>query len=100
MTGLGDPSTGLAAFGAGRRVGSVGANLVVGVGVLLDEPGGQVAAQVEGLQLALVEGAELILVLRIEHQVESGGGVAEPAATEFVALRDRWWLRSNGAGLC
>jgi hypothetical protein len=55
--------------------------LGIGVGVLLDEPGGEVAAEVEGAHLALVEGAEFTLILRVEHQVESGGGVAEPAAT-------------------
>jgi hypothetical protein len=84
--------TGPAASGAGRRVGLVGASLAVRVGVLLGEPGGQVAAKVEGPLLALVEGAELVLVLRVEHQVESGGRVAEPAAAEFFALVGRPWL--------
>jgi hypothetical protein len=59
--------------------------LVVRVGMLLDEPGGEVAAEVEGPQLALIEGHQVGLVVGVEHQVKGGGGVAEPAAAEFVA---------------
>jgi hypothetical protein len=48
--------------------------------VLGQDPGGQVAAELVGPVLALLEGLKLVLVGGIEHQVEGGGGVAEPAA--------------------
>jgi hypothetical protein len=51
--------------------------------VLLEEPGGQIASQLAGAFLALVEGDELVLVFGAEHEVEGGGGMAEPASAEF-----------------
>jgi hypothetical protein len=67
LIGLSDPSTGLATSGAERRAGRVGASLAVGVGVLLDEPGGEVSAEVESTRLALVEGHQVDLVVGVEH---------------------------------
>jgi hypothetical protein len=88
---LGNPLTDPATSGAGRRAGLGGASLAVRVDVLLDEPGGEVAAEVEGARLALVEGHQVGLVVGVEHQVEGGRGVAEPAAAEFFA-----WLGRSG----
>lgn len=76
--------SGPAALGAGRCLWRVGAGLSVGVDVLLEEPGGQIASQFAGAFLALVEGDELVLVFGAEHEVEGGGGMAEPALAEFV----------------
>jgi hypothetical protein len=67
--------------------------LAVRVDVLLDEPGGEVAAEVEGTQLALVEGPQVGLVVGMEYQVKGSGGVAEPAAAEFFAWLSRLGLR-------
>ena len=55
--------------------------------MLLEEPGGEIAAEFPGPFFALVEGDELVLVVGAEHQVESGGGVAEPALAEFFTSR-------------
>jgi hypothetical protein len=52
----------------------------------LQEPGGQVTAELAGTLLALVEGDELVLILGIKHQVESGGGVGEEALAKFLAV--------------
>jgi hypothetical protein len=54
--------------------------------VLLEEPGGQVLPQFAGALLTLVEGDELALVFGSEHEVEGGGGMAEPAAAELFPL--------------
>jgi hypothetical protein len=64
----------------------VGANLRLGVDVLLEEPGGQILPQFAGALLTLVEGDELVLVFGSEHEVEGGGSMAEPALAEFVPL--------------
>jgi hypothetical protein len=61
-----------------------GAGLRVGVDVLLQQPGDQVPAQVDGPFLALVEGDELVLVFGVEHQVEGGAAVAEETLAEFL----------------
>jgi hypothetical protein len=76
----------------------VGAGLGVGVGVLLEEPGGQVAAEVAGPLLALVEGDELVLGAGVEQQVEGSGGVGEPAPAEFLPLGvgGRWSIVQDG----
>jgi hypothetical protein len=92
LIGLGDPSTGPATFGAERRAGLGGARLSVSVGVLLDEPGGEVSAEVVSTQLALVEGHQVGLVVGVEHQIKGGGGVAEPAAAKFFAWLSRLGL--------
>ena len=84
--GRGDPMAGPAALGAGGCLLRVGAGLRVGVDVLLEEPGGQITPQFAGAFLTLVEGDELILVFRAEHEVEGGGGMAEPALAEFFTL--------------
>ena len=76
--------TGPAALGAGRCLCQVWTGLSIGVDVLLEEPGGQITSQLAGAFLALVEGDELVLVFGAEHEVEGGGGMAEPALTEFV----------------
>jgi hypothetical protein len=54
-------------------------NRGVGVEVLLEEPGREVTAEFDGPLLPLIEGHELILASRIEHQIEGGRGVSEPA---------------------
>jgi len=61
----------------------VGAGLRVGVDVLLEEPGDQIPAQVDGPFLALIEGDELVLVFGVEHQVEGSAAVAEETLAEF-----------------
>jgi hypothetical protein len=53
--------------------------------VLLQQPGGQILAQVDGARLALVEGDEPALLVVIEHAVEGGRGVLEPTLPESVA---------------
>jgi hypothetical protein len=50
--------------------------------MLLEQPGREVTAEFDGPLLPLVEGDELILVLRIEHQVEGGCGVGQPALAQ------------------
>jgi hypothetical protein len=57
----------------------------VGGDVLLEEPSGQVASEFAGAPFALVEGDELFLALGIEHQLEGGLGVGEPAAAKGLA---------------
>jgi hypothetical protein len=59
---------------------------VLGVDVLLEEPGGQILPQFAGPLLTLVEGDELVLIFGSEHEVEGGGSMAEPALAEFVPL--------------
>ncbi len=67
--------------------------LVVGVGMLLDQPGGQVASQLAGAGLALIEGDQIGLVIGVEHQVKGGGGLGEPAAAQVLArVRKRRWV--------
>jgi hypothetical protein len=61
----------------------LGAGLGVGVGVLLEDPDGQVAAEFAGTLLALVEGDELVLRGGVEHQVEGGGGMGQPTSTQL-----------------
>jgi hypothetical protein len=53
---------------------------LVGVGVLLDQPGRQVAPQLTGAGLTLIEGDKVDLMIGVEHQVERSGGVSQPAA--------------------
>ena len=86
LVGPGEAMSGPAALGAGRCLGRVGAGLSVGVNVLLEEPGGQIASQFAGAFLALVEGDELVLVLGAEHEVEGGAAVAEETLTEFLTV--------------
>jgi hypothetical protein len=50
--------------------------------VLLEQPSRLVAAEFDGPLLSLVEGGELILVSGIEHQVEGGCGVGQPALAQ------------------
>ena len=76
----------LAAPGAGRRGLVGGPGVGVGVGVLLQQPGAQVAAQLQGTPLPLVEGDEVGLVVGVEHQVEGGSGVGQPAAPQLLVL--------------
>lgn len=58
--------------------------LGIGVDVLLQEPGGQILSEFVGPLFALIEGDELVLERRIEHQVKGGGGLLEPATTQFL----------------
>ena len=51
----------------------------------LEEPSGQVTAEFTDTFFAPVEGDELVLILGVEQQVESGGGVGEKALAEFLA---------------
>jgi len=69
------------------------ASLGVGVAMLPQPPGGQIAAEFAGPLLTLIEGDELVLIVRIEPQVKSGGSVAEKALAEFLAA-------AIGGGLC
>jgi hypothetical protein len=52
---------------------------------VLKEPGGQIAAEFAGALLALVEGDQLVLIVGVEHEVESSGRVGEKALSEFLA---------------
>jgi hypothetical protein len=78
----GDPSARATALGADDGPGLVGSGPGIGVDVLLEQPGRQVAAEFDGPLLPLVEGDELILVSGIEHQVEGGCGVGQPAPAQ------------------
>jgi hypothetical protein len=67
------------------------------------EPSGQVTPQFAGPLLALVERDELVLVLGIEHQVESGGGVREETLAEFLVAGNRrggWSIVHDGYSWC
>ncbi|HLX10359.1 MAG TPA: hypothetical protein VKY89_21100, partial [Thermoanaerobaculia bacterium] len=58
--------------------------------MLLEEPGREVTAEFDGPLLSLVEGHELILASRIEHQIEGRSGVIEPPlAKGFLGLIGR-----------
>jgi hypothetical protein len=61
------------------------------IGVLLEQPGGQVAAEFASPLLALVEGDEVVLVRGGEHQVERGGRVGQKAAAQFLVIGLRDW---------
>jgi hypothetical protein len=78
----GDPSARAAALGTDDVLGLVRPGLRIGVDVLLEQPGREVTAEFDGPLLPLVEGHELILVPGIEHQVEGGSGVGEPALSK------------------
>jgi hypothetical protein len=56
----------------------------VGVEVLLEEPGREVTAEFDSPLLPLIEGHELTLTSGIEHQIEGGRGVSEPALAESL----------------
>src|SRR5262245_56129494 len=75
----GDPAARATAFGTEDGLGLVGAGPGIDVDMLLEQPGREVTAEIDGPLLPLVEGGELILVLRIEHQVEGGCGAGQPA---------------------
>jgi hypothetical protein len=75
----GDPSARATALGTDDGLGLVGAGPGIGVDVLLEQPGREVAAEFDGPLLPLVKGDELILVSGVEHQVEGGCGVGQPA---------------------
>src|SRR5262245_37273994 len=75
----GDPAARATAFGTEDGLGLVGAGPGIDVDMLLEQPGREVTAEFDGPLLPPVEGDELILVLRIEHQVEGSGGVGQPA---------------------
>ena len=83
--GAGDLLTGPAALGTDGGLWLGGAGLGVGVDVLLEEPSGQVAAEFADALLALLEGDELFLVVGVEHQIEGGRGVGEPAPAKGFA---------------
>jgi len=89
----GDPSARATALGTDDGLGLIGSGPGIGVDVLLEQPGGEVAAQLDGPLLPLVEGDELILVSGIEHQVEGGSGVGQPAPAQdragVLGLRSR-----------
>jgi hypothetical protein len=84
--GAGDPAARPPALGAGRGLVFGGAGQSIGVDVLLEQPGGQVAAQFAGAFFPLVEGDELVSGLGVEHEVERGRGVGQPSLAEGLAL--------------
>ena len=57
----------------------------IGVDVLLEHPGREIAAQFARPLLALLERDQLFLVFGIEHQVEGRGRLSEKMLAEFVA---------------
>jgi hypothetical protein len=81
----GDPSARATALGTDDGLGLVGAGPGIDADMLLEQPGGEVPAELDGPLLPLVKGDELILVLRIEHQVEGGCGVGQPALAKSCA---------------
>lgn len=54
--------------------------------MLLEQPGGQIAAQFTGPFFALVEGNQLVLVRGGEHEVVGGRGVAEKPAAPVLGI--------------
>lgn len=80
-------------LGTNDALGLVGPNFGIDVDVLLEQPDREVTAQFDGSLFPLVEGHELILVLRIEYQVEGSAGVGQPALAQglvgIVGLRSR-----------
>jgi hypothetical protein len=83
--GLGglDPFARPAALGASRRLG--GSSVRIGGGVLLQQPGGQILAEIDGALLTLVKGDQPALLIVGEHAVEGGGGVLKPLSAEVLA---------------
>jgi hypothetical protein len=67
-------------------------SLGVHIEVLLEKPGREIPAEFDSPLFPLIEGHELILVLWVEHQVEGGRGVGEPALAKGFS-------RSVGLGL-
>jgi hypothetical protein len=61
------------------------ADLEIGMDMPLQEPGSQIAAEFAGPLLTLIEGDELILIPRIEHQIKSRGSMGEKTLAEFLA---------------
>jgi hypothetical protein len=88
----GDPSARASALGTDDGLGLVGAGLRIDADMLLEQPGGEITAELDGPLLSLIKGDELILVLRIEHQVEGGCGLGQPALAKGRA-------RIHGLGL-
>lgn len=60
------------------------AGVRVGGKVLLEQPGLEVIDRLGGAVLALVEGDEVGLMVRMEQQVKGGCGVGQPLAAEFA----------------
>jgi hypothetical protein len=92
IIGASDALARLAALGAGRRQAHA-ADMCIGLEMLLQEPDGQIASEVGGAFLPLIEGDELVLGLRVEHEVEGSSGLFDPPAPQFLALDVRGWLR-------
>jgi hypothetical protein len=67
-------------------LGRVRPGLGIGVDVLLEEPDREITTEFDGPLLPLIEGEELILVLRIKHQVKGGRGVGEPALAKGCVI--------------
>src|SRR5262245_63839840 len=67
--------------------------------MLLDQPGGQVAAQFAGAGLALIEGHQVGLVVGVEHQIKGSGGMGQPAAAQVLARvgGGRWGVAHGGS---
>jgi hypothetical protein len=70
--------------------GLVGPDPGVSIEVLLEEPDREVSAEFDGPLFPLIEGHELILASRIEHQIEGGCGVGEPSLAKRL-LRIAGW---------
>jgi hypothetical protein len=67
----------------GRRAG--GPNGGIFGGVLFEQPSGQFVGHGAGTAFALVEGDQLLLLVGIEHEFESGFGLVQPLTAELVA---------------
>jgi hypothetical protein len=62
--------------------------------VLLQQPDGQLTGESANLLLTLVEGDELILLVRVEHEIKDRLGLLEPLLAQTLARRG--WERGHG----
>jgi hypothetical protein len=62
--------------------------------MLLQQPGGQILAEIDGALLALVKGDESVVLVVGEHAVEGGGGVLQPLPAQALG---RGW--GGGVGV-
>lgn len=62
--------------------------------MLLQQPDSQLTGERANPLLTLVEGDELILLVRVEHQIKDGLGLLEPLLAQTLARRG--WGRGHG----
>lgn len=62
--------------------------------MLLQQPDGQLTGERANPLLTLVEGDQLILLVRVEHEIKDRLGLLEPLLAQVVARRE--WERGHG----